>query len=131
MTTIENLIGRARELAAAGVVFRDGLGKKHMAYLKKGLSKSEIIVSAGAIGSPQLLMLSGVGPAEQLNSQEIKVVLEQGLVGQGMSDNAMNLIYVPSRVHVDISLPQVVGITPYGNYIEALSGLSLELPVRT
>ncbi|KDO63590.1 hypothetical protein CISIN_1g0081632mg, partial [Citrus sinensis] len=43
---------------AHGVVFRDATGAKHRAYLKNG-PKNEIIVSAGALGSPQLLMLSG------------------------------------------------------------------------
>ena len=38
-------------------------------------AKKEIIVSAGAIGSPQILMQSGVGPKEHLNS--LKVFLNQ------------------------------------------------------
>ncbi|XVF60337.1 hypothetical protein PTKIN_Ptkin08bG0037000 [Pterospermum kingtungense] len=44
------------------VIFEDALGVKHTALLTKD-SRSEIILSAGAIGSPQLLMLSGIGPS--------------------------------------------------------------------
>lgn len=106
---------------AHGVVFTDSTGAKHRAYLKKGSNK-EIIVSAGALGSPQLLMLSGVGPAEQLKAHNITVVLDQPMVGQGMTDNSMNAIYVPSPAPVEVSLIEVVGITNFGSYIEAASG---------
>ncbi|XP_039010982.1 protein HOTHEAD-like isoform X2 [Hibiscus syriacus] len=106
---------------ARGVVFRDARGAKHKAYLKKG-SKNEIIISAGALGSPQLLMLSGVGPAEHLKSHNIRLVLEQPRVGQGMSDNPMNAVFIPSPIPVEVSLIQVVGITRFGSYIEAAGG---------
>ena len=106
---------------AHGVVFRDASGAKHKAYLKKG-SKNEIIISAGALGSPQLLMLSGVGPSAHLKAHNITVVLDQPLVGQGMSDNPMNAVFVPSPLPVEVSLIQVVGITHFGSYIEAAGG---------
>ncbi|KAL2321661.1 hypothetical protein Fmac_026040 [Flemingia macrophylla] len=106
---------------AHGVVFRDSLGRRHKAYLKEG-PRNEIIVSAGALGSPQLLMLSGVGPAEHLRAHNIKITLDQPSVGQGMSDNPMNAIFIPSPVPVEVSLIEVVGITDFGSYIEAASG---------
>lgn len=106
---------------AHGVVYRDASGAKHRAYLKRGL-KNEIIISSGALGSPQLLMLSGVGPAQQLRAHNITVVLDQPMVGQLMSDNPMNAIFVPSPLPVEVSLIQVVGITQFGSYIEAASG---------
>ncbi|KAK6117108.1 hypothetical protein DH2020_049153 [Rehmannia glutinosa] len=112
--------GKKRPLAH-GVVFRDASGNKHRAYLKRG-SKNEIILSAGALGSPQLLMLSGIGPVDHLKAHNITVVLDQPLVGQGMSDNPMNAIFVPSPSPVEVSLIQVVGITRFGGYIEAASG---------
>ncbi|KAL5751091.1 hypothetical protein ACOSP7_025694 [Xanthoceras sorbifolium] len=106
---------------AHGVTFRDATGAKHKAYLNNG-PKNEIIISAGALGSPQLLMLSGVGPADHLKAHNITVVLDQPLVGQGMSDNPMNSIFIPSPIPVEVSLIQVVGITHFGSYIEAASG---------
>ncbi|PPD91732.1 hypothetical protein GOBAR_DD11339 [Gossypium barbadense] len=63
---------------ADGVIFYDANGGRHIAYLKhESNNRSEIILSAGAIGSPQLLMLSGIGPAARLRSLGIKVVLDQ------------------------------------------------------
>lgn len=106
---------------AHGVVYRDASGAKHRAFLNRGL-KNEIIISSGALGSPQLLMLSGVGPAQQLRAHNITVVLDQPMVGQLMSDNPMNAIFVPSPLPVEVSLIQVVGITQFGSYIEAASG---------
>ena len=47
----------------------------------------QIILSAGAVGSPQLLMLSGVGPAEQLRSLGIPIVQDMPGVGQNLRDH--------------------------------------------
>ncbi|KAK2985071.1 hypothetical protein RJ640_022949 [Escallonia rubra] len=115
------LLGRPR---AYGVLYRDAKGQKHVAYLKVGL-KNEIILSAGALGSPQLLMLSGIGPAEHLRAQRIRVVLDQPMVGQGMADNPMNALVIPSPEPVELSLIQVVGIPRFESYIEAASGTIL------
>ncbi|CAL5209570.1 unnamed protein product [Lathyrus oleraceus] len=111
-----------RKPQAYGVIFKDALGIIHRAYISSKM-KNEIIVSAGAIGSPQLLMLSGIGPANHLKSHGIQVVLDQPLVGQGMADNPMNVLIVPSPLPVEVSLIQTVGITRSGSFIESASGL--------
>ena len=49
----------------------------------------EIILSAGAIGSPQILMLSGVGPFEHLNDMGIPVVRDLPGVGQNLRDHPL------------------------------------------
>jgi choline dehydrogenase len=49
----------------------------------------EVIVSAGAFQSPQLLMVSGVGPAEQLQQFDIPVVADLAGVGQNMQDHIL------------------------------------------
>ena len=51
------------------------------------LDGDEVILSAGAIGSPQLLMLSGVGPSEHLSSLGIPVVVDSPGVGRNMRDH--------------------------------------------
>ncbi|KAL4383057.1 hypothetical protein GQ457_15G001760 [Hibiscus cannabinus] len=109
---------------ATGVIYEDASGVRHEAYLTKD-SKSEVIVSAGAIGSPQLLMLSGIGPVQQLQAMGIQVVKDHPMVGQNLADNAMNGIIVPSPLPVEVSLLSTVGITQSGNYIQAWSGLNL------
>ncbi len=47
----------------------------------------EVILSAGAINSPQLLMLSGVGPAAHLQHHGVQVHLDLPEVGQGLQDH--------------------------------------------
>ncbi|XP_010919202.1 protein HOTHEAD [Elaeis guineensis] len=118
--------GKQRPVAH-GVVFRDPAGTKHKAYLKKG-TKNEIILSAGAIGSPQLLMLSGIGPRSHLESLGIRVLVDQPNVGRGMADNPMNAIFVPSPEPVEVSLIQVVGITKFGSFVEGASGSNFASP---
>ncbi|CAF1925160.1 hypothetical protein HID58_064683 [Brassica napus] len=67
-------------------------------------------------------MLSGVGPSAQLQAQNITVVMDQPHVGQGMHDNPMNAVFIPSPVPVEVSLIEVVGITSEGTYVEAAGG---------
>lgn len=66
---------------AAGVVFR------HNGELRTVNAQREVILSAGAYGSPQLLMLSGIGPAEHLATHGIEVLLPLQGVGQNLQDH--------------------------------------------
>jgi choline dehydrogenase len=61
-------------------------------YLRRGVeeqarAESEVILSSGAIGSPQLLMLSGVGPAAHLREHDIAVLADSPGVGGNLSDH--------------------------------------------
>jgi choline dehydrogenase len=47
----------------------------------------EVILCGGAYNSPQLLMLSGVGPAEHLAMREVEVLLDQPAVGENLGDH--------------------------------------------
>ncbi|CAN0878021.1 Protein HOTHEAD, partial [Linum grandiflorum] len=107
--------------SAVGVVFKDETGKSHRALLKNGM-ESEVILSCGAIGTPQMMLLSGIGPRTDLEKLNISVIVDNVHVGTGMADNPMNSIFVPSNVPVNQSLIQTVGITKLGVYIEASSG---------
>lgn len=53
----------------------------------------EVIVAAGAFQSPQLLMVSGIGPADTLEAHGIPVIANLSGVGQGMQDH---IYYGPS-----------------------------------
>jgi choline dehydrogenase-like flavoprotein len=69
-------------------------------FLKDGeertvYAEGEIIVSAGVIGSPQILMLSGIGPAAHLRERGIDVVCDLPGVGGNLHDHLM----VPLRYH--------------------------------
>jgi choline dehydrogenase-like flavoprotein len=50
-------------------------------------ARSGVVLSAGAFGSPQLLMLSGVGPARHLAGLGIAVRLDRPAVGEGLQDH--------------------------------------------
>jgi len=52
---------------AIGVIFKDENGKQHKAVLGND-RESEVIVSSGAIGTPQMLLLSGIGPKAELEN---------------------------------------------------------------
>ena len=68
----------------------------------------EIIVSSGAIASPQLLMLSGVGPAEQLNRLGIAVVQDLPGVGQNLRDHpSAAVIYYAAGEKPDVQAPVI------------------------
>jgi choline dehydrogenase len=48
---------------------------------------AEVILSAGTVGSAQILMLSGIGPADQLRQHGIDVVADRAGVGQNLHDH--------------------------------------------
>ncbi|MEM6482124.1 MAG: GMC family oxidoreductase N-terminal domain-containing protein, partial [Pseudomonadota bacterium] len=51
------------------------------------LSAGATILAAGAIGTPHLLMLSGIGPADHLGAHGIEVVADRSQVGQNLQDH--------------------------------------------
>jgi choline dehydrogenase-like flavoprotein len=66
---------------AAGVTFRSA-GRPQTAR-----AEAEVILSAGAIGTPQLLMLSGIGPADHLREHGIYVIADVPAVGANLIDH--------------------------------------------
>ena len=66
---------------AAGIVLRRG-GAERVVRARR-----EVILSAGAIGSPQLLMLSGIGPGEQLAALGIEVLRDMPGIGANLQDH--------------------------------------------
>jgi choline dehydrogenase len=74
-------------------------------------AERETIVSAGAIGSPKLLMLSGIGPADELRSHGLDVVHDLPGVGQNLND------------HVNIKLSAFVDHKTYNTRRSGLSAV--------
>ncbi|KAI0872389.1 glucose-methanol-choline oxidoreductase [Hypoxylon argillaceum] len=52
-------------------------------------ARKEVIMAAGAIGSPQLLQVSGIGPSKLLQSHNIQVIADLPGVGQNMQDHVI------------------------------------------
>ena len=77
----------------------------------KALATREVILCAGAIGSPQILMLSGIGPARHLQQIGISVVADAPGVGENLHD------------HVSAQL--TFRTTPENSLNRELSGLSV------
>lgn len=53
-------------------------------------ARREVIISSGAINSPQLLMLSGIGPSKELAMHGIKIVQDLPQVGQNLQDHCFS-----------------------------------------
>ena len=65
---------------------------------------NEVILAAGAVGSPQLLMLSGIGPGAQLQQLGIPVVQDSSGVGENLQDHLDIAITVKNPSKQAISL---------------------------
>jgi choline dehydrogenase len=65
-----------------------GVEASQLGHPQELRAEREVILCAGAYNSPQLLMLSGVGPAEHLALREVETVLDLPAVGEGLSDHA-------------------------------------------
>jgi choline dehydrogenase-like flavoprotein len=64
-----------------------GVSFKHKGKLQVIMAAKEVLLSAGAINSPQLLMLSGIGPADELNQHNIEVIHSLEGVGKNLQDH--------------------------------------------
>ena len=92
LTIITNALVQKVEITdkrATGVTYKDRSGK--LVTIK---ANREVILSGGSINSPQLLMLSGIGEAEQLSEHGIPVVHDLHGVGKNMQDHLQaRLVY--------------------------------------
>ncbi|HVU28796.1 MAG TPA: GMC oxidoreductase [Sphingomicrobium sp.] len=71
---------------AAGVELSDG----------ETVSAGEVVLSAGSLHSPKILMHSGIGPGEQLRAHGIRVIVDSPEVGENLHDHGI----VPVRAYV-------------------------------
>jgi choline dehydrogenase len=81
---------------AIGVEFREGPSQykadprfdpKRLGTVRRVMASREVIVAAGAFNTPQLLKLSGVGPAAELKKFHIPVIVDLPGVGTNLQDN--------------------------------------------
>lgn len=94
-----------------------GVRVRHERRIKLVEAGREVILSGGAFGSPQLLLLSGIGPREELASHGIDVVHELPGVGQNLQDHLDYIISYNSK------RDDVVGLGPKGLVDLARAGL--------
>lgn len=91
-------------------------GKKATAveYLENGVlseivANKEIILCAGALETPKLLMLSGVGPAQQLREFGIPLVKDVPGIGKNLQDHPNVCIFYKGKKGSDCFYPQLYG----------------------
>jgi choline dehydrogenase len=64
-----------------------GVQASQLGQVQQFAANREVILCGGSYNSPQLLMLSGIGPAEHLMMREVEVLLDQPSVGANLSDH--------------------------------------------
>ncbi|XP_068622875.1 neither inactivation nor afterpotential protein G [Battus philenor] len=89
----------------------------------------EIIISAGAIKSPQLLILSGIGPRDLIKRLKINLVAENEQVGANLHDHMNIPIYVSIRKPISVTLAKVFTATTLWEYIWRRKGFLSFPPV--
>ena len=99
---------------ATGVEYRRG-GRVHTAHASR-----EVVLCGGAVNSPQLLMLSGIGPAEHLREVGVDVVHDLPGVGGGLQDHP--LVPVVWNVRSGRSLSQAESPGGYAKWFGARRG---------
>ncbi|OXU31327.1 hypothetical protein TSAR_002528 [Trichomalopsis sarcophagae] len=101
---VKKVIINKRTKRALGVEYTDKRGKVRRAFARK-----EVILSAGAIDSPRLLMLSGIGPREELEEAGIDLIKDLP-VGENLQDHVLIapiLIDLQNKTRAEISQDRV------------------------
>lgn len=79
----------------------------HAGELTIATVKHEVILSAGALESAKLLMLSGIGPAEHLRAFDIPVIADRPTIGAGLHDHPNVPVFFKADREVDCYYPQL------------------------
>ena len=80
---------------------------EHAGVLKRATAAREIILCAGALETPKLLMLSGLGPSEHLRAFGIPVVADQPAIGNGLHDHPNVPVFFKAKKDIDCFYPQL------------------------
>ncbi|THY21542.1 hypothetical protein D6D01_06613 [Aureobasidium pullulans] len=75
--------------------------------VKQRLAVREIIVAAGALHTPQVLKLSGLGPANELQSLQIPVLVDLPGVGMNLQDHALVGVFYPYQKPTSLTSVQI------------------------
>jgi choline dehydrogenase len=86
---------------ATGVDYEDSHGPQHVSV------RREVVLSAGALETPRLLMLSGLGPSQTLRAAGVPLVADLQNVGQNLHDHPNLPVFFKSKNEVDCHYPQL------------------------
>ncbi len=114
-----NLTVRTHALVTRVLV--DGLRATGVEWLQEGqrvsaTAEAEVILSAGTIQSPQLLQLSGIGPADVLRKAGVPVALDRRQVGENLQDHyqARTIIRLRKRMSLNDQVRNPVALARMG-----------------
>jgi len=98
---------------AARVLF-EGTNAVGVAYaqhgkLEQARARREVVLAGGTINSPQLLMLSGIGPADPLRALAIRVVANLPGVGRNLQDHLAFAVAYECRLPVSLHRAETIG----------------------
>lgn len=82
------------------------------------LARKEVISSAGAINSPQLLMLSGIGPKKQLEKHDIDVLLDSPNVGSNLQDHMTVMLGIAAKKDISSVIRNLNTVSNLENFPE-------------
>jgi choline dehydrogenase len=80
---------------------------EHRGALQRAEAAREIILCAGALETPKLLMLSGIGPSEHLRAFGIPVVADRPMIGGGLHDHPNVPVFFKTERDIDCFYPQL------------------------
>ncbi|XP_028026660.1 neither inactivation nor afterpotential protein G [Bombyx mandarina] len=98
-------------------------------YLNNVFINKDIIICAGAIKTPQILMLSGIGPKDLLQKLKIKPVVVNEHVGRNLHDHMNFPLYVSIQKPISVTLAKVFTATTVWEYLWKGKGLLSFPPV--
>ena len=160
----EMTVVRGRRASTARVFLKPALGRRNLKVVTRALAdririeggravgvdyvqagrrftaraEREVIVAAGVYGSPHLLMLSGVGPAEHLKDMGIKTLADLPGVGKNLIEHPFMFVgwnlrpgAIRSELRVDRATLWVLRWALFGNGLFATNGAAGNLFIRT
>lgn len=80
---------------------------EHDGALGRAEAQKEVILCAGALETPKLLLLSGVGPSEHLRAFDIPVVADRPSIGEGLHDHPNVPVFFKATADIDCFYPQL------------------------
>ena len=110
------------DACALRVVFDEARRAKGVEIVRAGRktileARAEVILAAGAFGTPQLMMCSGIGPSETLRALGVRVLYDAPEVGRNLMD------------HVDFTLNvRVASSDPVGYSLRGFAKMAAQLP---
>lgn len=130
MTMAEKVLFNEDTLQATGVLLNK------FGIMKKVYSEREVILSAGSLQSPQLLMLSGIGPKDHLEEMGIKPLVDSPYVGKNLQDHVAlggcTFLYTPPEEYINktcgFELPNVFSDETIKSFVQKKEGPIYWLP---